>query len=316
MTHISSAFCRCVFAVMLFSNAVHADTAKTVQPLFTIPVQYGDGRLIIQAAGAGDDLASLVVDTAAQFSMLSAEAVTRLGGVTVRGEMSVHGAGGNIQVQRILIDSIRLGTLVLTEVEAIAMPPGHVLPRGGAELDGVFSLNALQAYDVEIDAAAGMLRLYEPGKLALGPAALPIMSPVPGILGVQVTIDQVQVRAILDTGLADTGIVNWQAAGAAGFSRDDQRITKRSDGTVGLDGNVTETHLAQLDGLRIGPDFPRPGLYRIADLPVFAGLRMDTGPAMLLGARILESATLRIAFASNRVEFVPTAADAGKQTTD
>ncbi|MBE7158809.1 MAG: clan AA aspartic protease, partial [Rhodospirillales bacterium] len=93
--------------------------------------------------------ATLVVDTGATDTVLTSEAVQRLGlALDYRGDVTVTGAGGSTRNFPVLIDSLTLGGVTLRDQRALV---AGLSLAGRGRVDGLLGGRQLRSFDVDLD---------------------------------------------------------------------------------------------------------------------------------------------------------------------
>ncbi len=229
------------------------------------------GRLQAQVTLDGRGPFSFTVDTAATGIVLSQALAARLGVRTGAGRRVVGGIG-QADSQTANVNELGTDAFVLRNVSMALLP--------GLSGDGILGMAPFIHSRIELDLAAH--------RLSIGPSA-----PTPdgfaaldgqlnhGILVVDVRIDGVAAKALVDTG-APYNIGNPKLQAALGLPPGDARL---SPGGTFADGFGQQRMVEQATAGRIGVGavtFSQP-VVRFADMPVFRALGLDDGPAMILG---------------------------------
>jgi predicted aspartyl protease len=253
---------------------------------------------------------NLLLDTGDFVTSLTPEAATRLAlPASSEPGLQMTGIGGAYVAPVVEAADVQyLG-------EHVSNVPFPVLPgsefRPEEHIDGLFGANFLSAYEVEMDFPAGKLRFYRhnAGCGSTGPAwvaqatRLTATNAGHDLLLIPVSINGVELNAMIDTGSEDTSITR-DAAQALGLTdaamRGDQQITEQ-----GL-GESTE-RLHRFDSISIGSaTFARPVLaVDDQESPIEANVATQTAAAMpvphrgvdvILGANFLFQKRIFVAY--------------------
>lgn len=241
----------------------------------------------------------LIVDTAAGASamfphLLEALEIDPEGGDRV----SVQGASGVRQVPLHRIGPIATAGVSSEALNAVVLDTSHLFPGGQRDCLGILGADFLLDYDVELDFAAGEMRLAGPAVNA-PKESLPFEHLYGRFLVIPARVNGAEVTAVVDTGARRT-LLNWHAARAAGLEPGDERLV-RDDAVRGATTDETEAWSFRAGTLEAGgADWRKPKL-GIADLPVFAALGLADKPAMILGVNLLTDRSLRIDYDEKRL---------------
>jgi hypothetical protein len=189
-----------------------AAAACTVNARANIPLQVISGSIIVPVAVNGIG-ASFILDTGAQRSVVTEQAVRRLGlardkwvGTTMRG------VGGIESRPNAVPRSFSLGgvPLVRRTVNHDTSLTVGILARGQVGdlvVDGLLGRDFLSLFDSDLDTPGKELTIYQVRDCAGrflpwrgGYAAIPVTMPAEDAIVVPVTLDAVPLRALLDTG--------------------------------------------------------------------------------------------------------------------
>jgi predicted aspartyl protease len=216
-----------------------------------------------------------VVDTGAQYSVLSHKAAIALNLRPV-GTVSVTGASGAQVASVVTVRDYRSDLFSLHGEEMALMPDDSSL-----DSDGILGMNTFASSRIEFDFEKGVFTVGASGASPDGFIVQPGSVRMSSFLVVDVVVDGVHASALIDTGSGQT-IANPQLRAALGLGADDPRLLDEPS-IHGVTIHTTPARKATLNRLSIGDvSFSRP-LVTFADLPVFHGLGLDHGPAMIIG---------------------------------
>lgn len=258
------------------------------------------GHLVtqVQIDGHGEQL--FVVDTGASASAVYAHARTRMGLTAEPGsQIEMHGAGGSQTIQRYRLPRLSVAGVQADRLLVSGLPDGI---QHGEEVMGVLGRDVLGRYLVEFDLASGRIGLHQPGQLPVsvrGWNEVPIrLMPRVGLVLFDVMLGDTRIAAVLDTG-ARKSFMNWHAARAAGVSAKEKLGKKKAAG--GVTRHAVPYTLRTFDAIAIGATRFRASALAISDLPVFAPIGMDQGPAMIVGLDLLGERRFVIDYPARRL---------------
>jgi len=271
--------------------AKQAEVPLTVQRNFLLAPVEADGGQIL-----------LVVDTGAEATLLTPDAVAMLGLQTDPDRTTVLlGVAGSVRSHNVLVHEVRVGDAVVTDrsigVGAIGAFPGTERP-----VAGLLGADFLAKYDVEIDAPGRRMALYDVSNCnGFVPwrgdvISMPAAPTRHGLLFVPVAVDGRPVRALLDTG-ARASLLTRRVAHALGVDDRmldaDPRRTGQGIGAAGID-----FRLHRFASVDIG-EIP------MRDMPLnVADMRLP-GIEMLLGGDWIVHHRLWISYGSGTVFIHP-----------
>lgn len=273
------------------------------QETVEVPLLIAEGRVIVPVAVEGAGKQFFILDTAASSSVISSR---------LRGQLevdpsgvrrdTVRGASGHTVMEKVLLPGVGIGGETFTDVDAVVTDISDFREYEGRQVEGILGTDVLQRYDLEIDAAGGVMRLHRrEGKKTEGASGIPFESrSASGFVEFELSVNGQPVRGVLDTA-ARRSVFNWAAAWAAGVSPEDPALRERAKGTRGIGGRSTQTYLYTFDDLQLGPAHLRAAEVKIADLPVFEVLGIAEGPAMLVGIDVLQACPVSVSYSTGRL---------------
>ena len=200
----------CGLLLLAWHGAARA--ACTVQQRAVVPLTVIQHRLLVPVLVNGVR-GTFVLDTGAERSMVTPDAVRRLGlalDAWVGTRMS--GIGGIVEHRNADPRSLTLGGVALrrrtvthdTSLTVGAIPSAEI---AGQRIDGLLGRDFLSLFDLLLDPGAGTLALYDVRGCA-GPflpwthpyVAIPAQQPMDTAMVLPVTLDGVRLQALLDTG--------------------------------------------------------------------------------------------------------------------
>ncbi|MDO1558203.1 retroviral-like aspartic protease family protein [Brevundimonas sp. 2R-24] len=262
------------------------------------PIRLEGGHYVTQLQVNGGDAFDFVIDTAASASAFSPGFVERLGLQPVPGMTAhVHGAAGIETVPLYRLDRLSGPDLELTSVIAAVMP-GVASDRPTA---GVLGVNTFQQSRIVFDFEAMTFETGASGAGAQGFQALAATRLRAGLVAVDVQVNGVPVKAVVDTGARRT-IGNPALMAALGVSADDSRLAPAPD----VGGATSHRIPSQvMEGATValgGRDFGDLRLH-FSDLPVFRALGAGDQPMLILGTDVWSQlSALAIDYPRNEVQ--------------
>ena len=275
-----------------------------------------DGLQPVVRVGMDEATATMVLDTGASETIVTTGLAARVNARAAQPatQRSFVGIDGRTAVQRGFVDTLKLGTATLRQVNLTISPASLGTPA--QPRDGLLGLDLLGLFDMDLDLAGGRVKLYR-GKLcpdAASPwpvAATEVkarrakLDPLLGAeqlpanraeqraarLEVPVVLNGKIVWALIDTG-ATNSVVAADTARTVGVT--EAALAGDPVGqTLGAGGKTALVHLHSFDSLRVaGEALPQPRLL-IGPLPA--------GTAMLLGADYLRNHRVWLSYATARV---------------
>jgi predicted aspartyl protease len=255
---------------------------------------------LVQVAFDGKP-ATLLLDTGAVTTMLTQDAVQRLGLRAERtGTITLQGVGGDSTAAVVRVRGMQLGNVTLADQPVVVTSfPLRGFP--GTVPDGLLGTSTLGQFDVDLDLPHGRLGLYSARNCVSGtpdwiePHILKsdeTYAPRPDLAYLQVMLDDMPFYAIVDTG-ASVSFVDARAAQAAGTTSEALREVK-SDLVHGVAPQDATVRRHQFRSLIIGLENYAHPMMTIGDLAPGIG-------GILLGVDYARTHRLWISYASRRV---------------
>jgi predicted aspartyl protease len=163
----------------------------------------------------------MLLDTGAARSALSATTANELKLTRLRAESAVVDVSGRISRSSARLERFSVGAL-LPSTRSFMVLEGN---EQASDVAGLLGQDWLGAFDFELDLAHDRLRLYRPGPCATPPAgftqSIPVIVDESGHIVLTVTLDGVNLKAVLDTGssqpLLNRSIAEREFAGRENF---------------------------------------------------------------------------------------------------
>jgi predicted aspartyl protease len=289
--------------------AVEATAHCDARPMGELNIHRRGEQAFVSVVVNGKSL-NLLLDTGDFVTSLTPDAAQRLAlPASDQPGIQMTGIGGAYVAPVVEASDVQYLGKHISNVPFPVLPGSEFQPE--EHIDGLFGANFLSAYEVEMDFPAGKMRFYQHanGCAASGPAwtahatRLAATNAGHDLLLIPVSINGVELNALVDTGSEDTSITR-DAAEALGLTeaamRGDQQITEQ-----GL-GQSTE-RLHRFDSISIGSTiFPRPVLaVDDQESPIQANVATQTAAAMpvphrgvdvILGANFLFQKRIFVAY--------------------
>jgi tetratricopeptide (TPR) repeat protein len=261
---------------------------------------------VISAKIGGID-AKLVVDSGSFFSLLTSDAVKRLGLRAGGATLQMRGINGETSVGVVTAKDVTLLGYPLHNLEFLA-GGGQV----GSGADGLFGQNFLNAFDVEYDLANGVFRLFKPegcsgvalAYWAKGGQPFSVISLqrnesslseiIHDIRG-SAKVNGADVQVIFDTG-SGRSILTTRAAARAGVRPTSPGVTPAGI-AGGFGRRAVETWVAPFDSFAIGDEQIKNTRLRIGDID------LSNDGDMLLGADFFLSHRVFVSNSQHRIYF-------------
>lgn len=238
------------------------------------------GRPTIEAEINGKGPFRMVVDTAAQTSLVTPMLVDELG-LPAIGEMGIGGVAGQQQARLYGVDRFKTSLFDIADVGMLALPNATV-----TEARGIVGMEMFTQDRVVFDNAAERLTIEPSGAPAVG--FVPVVGRLgnSGLLEVPIEIDGVKFNALVDTG-ASVSVASGGALSALGWAENDPRLAPAGairgatqHGTTVLKGTVGR--------IRLGPvNFRDVPLVFVAGEPSEA--KESRAPDLILGSDLLNN---------------------------
>ena len=266
----------CVLLLLTAAGAARA--ACTAQERGSVPFTLVANRILVPLTVNGID-AAFVLDTGAERSLVTPDAVRRLGlasdqwvGTTMRG------VGGivehpNADPRSLALGGVKLHRRTLNRDTSLTVGAMPGLAPNGVTVDGLLGRDFLSLFDLQLDMSADRLTLYQvrgcSGRFLPWTgdyAALPAEMPLAQAMVVPVTVDGKVLRALLDTGATSSLIV---APGMFRLGLTPATLAGDPGATVhGVGPQTPVMRRHRFASLRIGPGMERNPLLWVAPVHV------------------------------------------------
>lgn len=246
------------------------------------------GRPTIDARFNGKAPVRMVVDTAAQMSLVTLPLVHELGFPELGEGMTLDGVAGTSRAELFGVERFETDLFAIENVALLALPNAGV-----TEARGIIGMENFPQGRLEFDRVGGRLSLGPSGRPE-GYVAVQGRLDDAGLLIVPVEIDGVAFDALIDTG-AGVSVVSGGALDALGWSDDDPRL-KAAGAIRGATRHQTAVRAGQVGLIKLGPvnfrdidlifaDAPGPGDPRSEP----ADSRLFDRPDLILGSDLLNA---------------------------
>jgi hypothetical protein len=257
----------CTLLALLAMIAGTACAACQVEPLATVPLQLSGGLILITVA-VNDTNAVFIMDTGAERTLMSEEAVHRLG-LERDGWVAstILGIGGYERRPNALPRSLRLGGMALrrrtlTGDTSVMVGPLPVNRIEGQPIAGLFGRDFLSPFDLDLDLPAHRMTLNDVRGCGMGflpwttpYAAIPATTPATNAMVIQTEVDGRPLRTLVDTG-ASSSLLTASGMFQLGLTAEVLEHDPGGDG-AGVGPAPVPMRLHRFAELRIGPDVCR-----------------------------------------------------------
>jgi len=301
MKQMRTLFC----ALVVGLATVTAQAACRVEARGTVPIDTSAGHVLV-AVEVNDVPATFILDTGAERTVMSEDAVRQIG-LERDGWVAstLRGIGGIQQRPNALPRSLRLGTTplrrqTLTGDTSVTVGPLPMARLGGRPIAGLLGRDFLAPFDLDLDLRGRRMTLYdvEGCKTAFLPwttpyAAIRATTPIGAALVIELQVDGRPLRALLDTG-ASASLVTAPGMYRLGLTPEVLAHDPSGNGN-GIGPAPVPMHRHRFAELRVGSEAIRdPALW-------VAPVRIVPIVDMLLGADWLQSRHVWLSFATKQV---------------
>lgn len=214
------------------------------------------------------------------------------------------GAGGAVEgVRLVQLPTIAIGGSDVKVGYAVVMDVAAAGPKEGdtPQFGGILGLDVLRDFVVQLDFGTRTMTLYGPEETA--PAAkawTPTRRLRGGLMGVDLDVAGTRVAAVVDLGATGT-ILNAAAAALPGVTK----VADCGSKAFGADEHELTLDCVNVSGLALASRDFGPTPLSVADLPIFATMRMATkhgkpSPAAIFGVDLLGQDVLILDAAHSR----------------
>jgi Aspartyl protease len=301
----------CALFALLALIAGTACAACQVEPLATVPLQLSGGLILITVA-VNDTDAVFVMDTGAERTLMSEQAVHRLGLERDSWVAStILGIGGYERRPNALPRSLRLGGVALrrrtlTGDTSVMVGPVPVNQIEGQPIAGLLGRDFLSPFDLDLDLPARRLTLN--GVRGCGTGFLPWTTPYASIpaampagdaMVIRTEVDGRALRTLVDTG-ASASLLTASGMFLMGLTAEILAHDPGGEGS-GVGPTPVPMRLHRFAELRIGPDVSRDPRLWVASARVVPIVDMLLGVDWLRSHRVWLSYATRQFFVAVRV---------------
>jgi predicted aspartyl protease len=271
----------CVVAMLSATVVAAPQDEGTTPDRLTILHTDGDGRYAVLVTLDDHAPLSFLVDTGAQASSLSRRAA---GWMNLQPglDTTIIGANGSEASRSTTTQSFR-SDVFERQSESMQLIPDET----EADEDGILGMNLFTEGRLEFDFAKQVLMFGPSRPSPTGFAVQKGDIRKNSFMVVDVLVDGVQARAVIDTG--GTFVMgNPRLLAALGFKVGDARLEPVEPiHDVNMQRTPTQTLATMVGELKMGAiRFPNPQI-RFADLPIFHTLELDDTPALIIGVDLL-----------------------------
>ena len=288
-----------LFALIAAVTATHPTSAQTRVPMDAT------GEWLVVPVVADDDTLRFILDTGAMRSVVGERAARRLQLQPTR-TLSVEGASGAAVVRGTTLRTFEFAGRTVRNLDVLILGDDIITPAnapGHGPYDGVLGADILARFDILISAPAGELIVFPAGtgaQLAAADLAQPIRFEGRGsFVFHDVDVGGTVLAAILDSGARHL-VLNGRAREVPGLRLSTDSVRRASPG-VGTDEATIRA--GTLRSLAIGTTVFRDLPIHLADLRIFATLRLSDRPAALIGMPALRSCPVLVSWHERTVRY-------------
>ncbi len=262
------------------------------------------GIIVVAVRIDGKGPFDFAMDTAASISAVFSALREDLELESVPGKtVIVHGVVASAPVPLLEIDRLEIGTEVWTEPRMVALPGETAI---GGRVDGVLGIDFLRRYAIGFLANDRFVRLYPPEMIAQryyrGWTSIPLRTQAvdkegPALYFMDIEVAGRKMPAVFDLG-AGLNMINWPGARAVGFVPTPRVRDQQLSGAV---GSRRDAHRFIADEVATSNIRWRDEVFSVADLNIFETLRLQDGPAAIVGAGLFTQRDFVIDFVRNRL---------------
>lgn len=241
------------------------------------------GRPTIMARFNGKGPYPMVLDTAAQTSLVTEGLAQEIGLPALGQQMNIAGASGQSQAELYGVDRFSTDLFEADGVAVLGLPNA-----GATEARGIVGMEMLSEGRLLFDPKARTVSLQPSGVASDGFAAVRGRLDESGLLVVPIEIDGVAFDALVDTGAA-ASVASGGALKALGWAANDPRL-KRAGTIMGAGHEETAVQSGRIARIRLGPvNFRDLDLIFTADEPNIEASEQSSKPMLILGADLLNA---------------------------
>lgn len=231
------------------------------------------GRPVMPVEINGRGPFPMVVDTAAQTSLMAPGLAGELMLQPLPGGLTVAGATGAARSRLYPVDRMRNPVIDARHVALVELPNSGV-----TEARGIIGMERFAERQLWFDRLAGMVRAMPSGAAGAGFAPVTGRRTAEGFVEVPLTVDGVQVWALVDSGAA-VSILNDAAFRLLGWPEGDPRIGDGGEirGAAATSQKARSARIGKLSVGRIG----------LSNVPLVIADDGQRTPSMILGSDIL-----------------------------
>jgi len=286
-------------------SPVGAGASCSMEAKATVPLGTGDNVITLPVEVNGL-IATFVLDTGAQRSLVSIEAVQRLGlardpwvGTTMSGIGGID-RRPNADPRSLSLGGVKLVRRTLSHDTSLTV---GILPRtqaGNRVIDGLLGRDFLSVFDLDLDMPGARLTMFQVHDCAgrflpwQGDyTSVPVAIPAEQALVVPVALDGTPLRALLDTGSSTSLLA---APGMFRLGLQPTSLAADPAGTInGLGRHPVVMHLHRFRSLQVGP--------QVVDAPSLWVAPAHLSPIvdMLLGVDWLAGRRIWISYATQQI---------------
>lgn len=260
--------------VLLMTAALQSPPAVSPEPAPTTELRHdAGGRPVIGARLNGRGPFDMVLDTAAQTSLLTPALAQELALKPLEQTMTIAGAVGGVEASVYPVEHYATDLFTADYVGMLALPNAST-----TSARGIVGMERFTDAKLVIDKTSARVSVEPSAPAPAGYATIKGQTQN-GLLSVPLVVNGVAIQALVDSGAGVT-VANLKVLEALGWALDDPRL--QAAGTVrGAAMTESQARIGKVDTLKLGP-------ISFGQVPmIFTDTGDDAEPRIILGSNLL-----------------------------
>jgi len=240
------------------------------------------GRIVVPVTINGKGTFHMMLDTGATNSVLTSNAVSRLGlDMAQATSLEVHGVSGRIMAPVMKIDEMQAGSLRLKDLN-VPVIDGSVV----AGLDGILGVDGMDGKSISADFVRDRIRIANGSSLPASSwfAVIKFALVSKRLVVVDGMVGRIPVRAVIDTGGTQT-LGNLALLKALEKSHKDKYSL--DSGVIDITDSTQNGRLVLVPSVKLGPAEITNSAILFSDFNVFDLWDLNSRPTLLVGMDVL-----------------------------
>jgi len=240
------------------------------------------GRIVVPVTINGQGVFHMMLDTGATHSVLTPQAVSRLGlDLTQATQLEVQGVSGRINAPVMKIDEMQAGTLKLKDL-SVPVIDGAVV----AGLDGILGVEGMNNKAISADFVRDRIRIADGSSLPATSlfAVIKFALVSRRLVVVDGMVGHIPVRAVIDTGGTQT-LGNLALLKAIQKQHKDR--FSQDSGVIDITDSTQNGRLVLVPSVKLGPADITNAAILFSDFSVFDVWDLNKKPTLLVGMDVL-----------------------------